>query len=398
MRWILLKIKKMNRANIKYDISDIFRNNLKELTTLSKDKWKVINSIINCRTKALGGHINKCDTCNYEDQSYNSCRNRHCPKCGGLKKAKWLQRRLSELLPVEYFHVVFTIPSELNKITYYNKKIMYDLLFKCVKETLLESALNEKNLGAEIGFMSILHTWGQQLNFHPHLHCVVPGGGLKGNTWIKSKKGFFIHVKKLSRLFRGKYLWYLKKYYNKNELAFYKETKKLKDRKEFQKYIDNLYSKEWVVYAKKPFAGPSQVLRYLSNYTHKIAISNYRIKKVENGRVYFTWKDYRRKSKRKIMNLTTLEFMKRFLLHILPKRFMKIRMFGIYSNSRKKEKLSICKELLKKEFKIKDIENTNEYIMKIISDYTRVKTNKCPKCKTGILVTKIINSFYVGGG
>ena len=330
------------------EVSDIFRENLDKIGKISPEKWKVVNAIISCRTARLGGHVYECDNCGHEIISYNSCRNRHCPKCQGLARAKWLDNRMKELLPVEYFHVVFTIPDILNRTALCNKEVVYNILFRAVKETLLEASLNPKNIGARIGFLAILHTWGQNLLDHPHIHCVVPGGGLSddGNSWISSKSGFLISVKVLKKLFRGKFLDYLKRAFQDHKLHFYGENKELEIPKHFQKLIDQAYAKEWVVYVKKPFSGPKQVLQYLGKYTHRVAISNHRIIDVKDDRVIFKWKDYKDGNTMKTMSVSVEEFMRRFLLHVIPKRFVRIRFYGLLSNRNKKEMLIKCRELL----------------------------------------------------
>ncbi|HEY0089212.1 MAG TPA: IS91 family transposase, partial [Candidatus Lokiarchaeia archaeon] len=324
----------------KIELADIFRKNIDKLPHIDIESWKVVNAIISCRTANLGGHVLKCDICGHEEYSYNSCRNRHCPKCQTLKKVKWLEAREDELLPVNYFHVVFTIPGFLNPIVLQNKKIAYDILFKSVKETLLESAKTGKNLGADIGFITILHTWGQNLMDHPHIHCVVPAGGISpsGNNWKSCRNNYFISIKILSKLFKGKFLDYLKKAFNSNELKFFGKIHNLKNKSCFQIIINRAYLKEWVVYAKKPFAGPKQVLDYIGRYTHRVAISNNRIHSMENDKVSFSWKDYSEDNKQKVMSLEVSEFMRRFLLHVLPKRFVRIRFFGFLANKVKNDK------------------------------------------------------------
>jgi hypothetical protein len=307
---------------------------------------KVIRSIEICRTSSLGGHIDECDNCGHTKISYNSCKNRHCPKCQTLSKERWIESRKDDLLPVQYFHAVFTIPEQLNAIVIQNQKLLYGILFKSVSETLLELSQDKKYLGAQLGFLSILHTWGQNLMHHPHLHCVIPGGGLsKINKWIHSKKNFFIPVKVLSRKFRGKFLFYLKQFYSQNMLSFLGKQKYLGDKNNFQSFLDKVYSLEWVVYCKPPFKNSAYVLEYLSRYSHKVAISNNRIIKVENGYVTFKWRDYKNNSKQKLMVVTAEEFIRRFLFHILPERFVKIRYFGILGNRNKNTKLLTCKKL-----------------------------------------------------
>jgi len=378
-------------AKTKIELADIFRNNTNMLGRLSNEQWKVVNAINNCRTSALGGHVRICDTCSYQEQSYNSCRNRHCPKCGARERSKWIQKRLLELLPLPYFHLVFTMPSQINKIVMFNKKSLYDLLFKSVKETLLEAGEHPDNIGGKIGFLAVLHTWGQNLDYHPHLHCIVPGGALDGEKWIACKKDFYVHVKKLSRLYRGKFLYYLKKLYKNNHL------KNTISKQEFKNLLNHLYKKEWVVYAKKPFAGPVCVFKYLANYTHRIAISNHRLLSVKEDKVYFKWKDYRN-GKKKVMSLLTKEFMRRFLMHVLPNRFVKIRNFGLFSNRVKAKNIILCRKKIKNpifEAQIeKSIKSFEQEFMSLATQSVE-KEIKCKNCKEGQIITKEIFPFYI---
>ncbi|MHA2497746.1 MAG: IS91 family transposase, partial [Candidatus Hodarchaeales archaeon] len=369
-----------------FEVADVFRENLDKLEKLSPQQWKVVNAILSCRTSRMGGHVYECNRCGHRINSYNSCRNRHCPKCQALARAKWLEERMAELLPVEYFHVVFTIPDFLNPLALCNKEVVYAILFRAVKETISESASNPKNLGARIGFLAILHTWGQNLLDHPHIHCVVPGGGLSpdGNKWISSPRGFFIHVKILAKLFRGKFLDYLKKAFGDGKLHFYGKHKQLESQASFQRLLDKAYSKEWVVYAKKPFAGPEQVLKYLGNYTHRIAISNHRIVDIEDGKIIFKWKDYRDGGKRKLMSLQVAEFMRRFLLHVIPKGFVRIRSYGFLSNRNKRKLLATCRELLldSAEEGKKDEQESGPW-QQIIHSLTSEDPLLCPHCRQG---------------
>lgn len=350
---------------------------------------KVISNITSCRTSELGGHVDECEDCGHTRISYNSCRDRHCPKCQTLKKERWLQDRKNDLLPVSYFHVVFTIPEELNFFTLTNQKEMYSILFKAVSETLLELSRDTKYLGAQIGFTTILHTWGQNLMNHPHIHCVVPSGGLSldGSKWINSKKDFFIPVKVLSRKFRGKFLYYLKKeYYNNPKLKFINHNENLKYKDVFQCFVDRLYKKEWIVYCKPPFGSAEHVLEYLGRYTHRVAISNNRVVAFENGLVVFKWRDYRDNNKEKFMTVTAEEFIRRFLMHVLPHKFVKIRHYGILSNRNRMTKLKKCKRILKVSMSKIDTNlklNTAELLFKL----TGVDINICPCC-SGKMVNK----------
>ena len=349
---------------------------------------KVIWNIISCRTSKLGGHMDECEECGHIKISYNSCRDRHCPKCQTLKKEKWIEDRKNDLLPVPYFHVVFTIPEELNFLVLTNQKEMYSILFKSVSETLLELSKDAKYLGAEIGFTTILHTWGQNLMNHPHIHCIVTGGGISfdGVRWINSKEDFFIPVKVLSAKFRGKFLYYLKKeYYSNTKLKFTVGIEDLKYKDVFHCFLDKLYKKEWVVYCKAPFKSSEHVFEYLGRYTHRVAISNNRILALENGLVSFKWRDYRDNNKEKVMTVTAEEFIRRFLMHVLPPKFVKIRHYGILSNRNRRTKLKKCKMILKapvSESKAKLNLTTAEFILKVAG----IDINKCPCC-SGKMVT-----------
>ena len=287
---------------------------------------KIIRAIIDCRTEALGGHIQKCDHCGNEITLYNSCRNRHCPACQFMKKEKWILDRKEDVLPYQYFHVVFTLPDKLNAIVYKNKKIIYKLLFDKTKETLSSVSLDEKYFGAKIGFFSILHTWGQKLNLHPHIHCVVPGGGYRQdkNKWVSAPADYFVPVEVLKQRFRSVFLIGLKRLYNEGKL--YLENTGYKGKKLFQRLIDELFKKEWVVYIKESFNNSNSVIEYLAKYTHRIAISNHRIISLEDDVVTFSYKDYADENKKKTMSLPVMQFMRRFLLHIVPYKFVRIRL------------------------------------------------------------------------
>jgi hypothetical protein len=302
---------------------------------LPLQQLRTMRAIEICRTAELGGHVDECEDCGHLKISYNSCRNRHCPKCQFLKKEKWIEARESELLPIAYFHVVFTLPEELNPVALQNREVIYNLLFKAATETLTELA--HERLGVRIGCTILLHTWGQNLLEHPHLHCIVSGGGLSGDRWVASKRRFLFPGKVLSRLFKGKFLSFLKKAY---------EGGNLQGVDQFTALLNALYSKEWVVYAKPPFNGPETVLKYLGRYTHRIAITNHRIKSMEEGKVSFSWKDYADGNKKKIMTLDAFEFIRRFLLHVLPPGFVKIRHVGFLSNRNRKACLELCRAAL----------------------------------------------------
>lgn len=341
-------------------------------------------SIKSCRTAALGGHVYKCDTCGEIKISYNSCRNRHCPKCQTFAKEKWIYERSKSLLPTHYFHMVFTVPEQLNSLILFNQKEMYSIFFTSVSETLIELAKDEKYLNADIGFTTILHTWGQNLMNHPHIHCIVPGGGLSldGLKWIRSKKKFFIPVKVLSRKFRGKFLYYLNRLYLENKLKFYSNIEHLSYRDNFNKFKDSLYKREWIVYSKAPFSSAEYVLQYLGRYTHRVAISDNRIIKVSKESVVFKWRNYKDNNKEKVMSLMPKEFIRRFTMHILPYRFVKIRHYGILSNRNKNLKFKRCLEIFRIKPKELEILSSAELFLKL----TGIKIGKCKNCENGNLI------------
>lgn len=375
------------------EVQDVFKKygfEYRRTHKLPLHQSKAMGAIEYCRTAALGGHIDECDTCGHKRISYNSCRNRHCPKCQSLAKEKWLEERKKDLLPVGYFHIVFTIPSELNAVAFLNAKKVYSLFFKAVSETLLELAKDVKYLGGEIGITSILHTWGQNLMYHPHIHCIVPSGGLSldSTRWIKSKKNFFIPIKVLSRKFRGKFLSYFKKLYYNNELKLIRKAKELSEKHIFHCWIDKLYKKEWVVYCKAPFKSAEFVLEYLGRYTHRVAISNNRIVNIENGFVTFKWRDYKDENKQKFMTLKAEEFIRRFLLHVLPCNFVKIRHYGILSNRNRSIKLKKCKKLLGV-YSERNIEFLKKLsTVELLFRLTGIDINVCSHCNNGKMIRK----------
>ncbi len=309
---------------------------------------KVLDAIVRCRTAALGGHLDKCVRCGHQAVSYNSCRNRHCPKCQGNARAKWLAARSAELLPVPYFHIVFTLPHELSALALQNKRLLYDLLYRTSAATLLELARDPKHLGADIGFLGVLHTWGQNLEHHPHVHYIVPAGGLApdGSRWIDSSRRFFLPVGALSRLFRGKFAAGLKQLFEEDKLQFHGSQQVLAASDCFSSFIRQLFRQDWVVYAKPPFGGAEHVLNYLARYTHRVAISNHRLVAFENGSVSFRWRDYAHGGKKKIMTVSAHEFLRRFLLHVLPGGLVRIRHFGLFANRRRSAALERCRALL----------------------------------------------------
>ena len=337
----------------KIEVADIFRRYGAAYrdahdASLSTAQRRVMSAIEMCRTAALGGHLEQCDSCSHERNAYNSCRNRHCTKCQCLARAEWIEARQSELLDCGYFHVVFTVPEEIAAIAYQNKQVVYGILFQAAAETLRTIAADPKHLGAEIGFFAVLHTWGQNLLHHPHLHFVVAGGGLApaGKRWISCRPGFFLPVRVLSRLFRRLFLKSLQKAFESGKLNFFSSLEALGDLKAFLRYLAPVRKKKWVVYAKPPFGGPQQVLDYVGRYTHRVAISNDRILDIEDKEVRFRWKDYRDHDRQKTMSLTADEFIRRFLLHVLPDGFQRIRYFGFLGNRYRKQKLALCRQLL----------------------------------------------------
>jgi hypothetical protein len=336
-----------------FEVADIIRAHGNSFVDRNRSwlTWlhlRVLFAIEHCRTAALGGHLDRCHQCGHEAISFNSCRSRHCPKCQTNARNQWLADRDKELLPVKYVHVVFTIPHELAWLALQNKKVVYDLLFRASAATLLEVAADPKHLGAEIGFLSVLHTWGQNLQIHPHIHCVIPSGGLSPDhqRWIHPRYPFFLPVKVLSKVFRGKFVAGLKSAFDAQELHFPGRMKRLADRKAFHAFLRPLFRKDWVVYAKRPFGGPEHVLHYLARYTHRVAISNHRIINFADGKVTFRWKDYAHKSKQRLMTLTAHEFLRRFLLHTLPRGFVRIRFCGFLANRRRGELLPVCRRVL----------------------------------------------------
>jgi hypothetical protein len=337
----------------KLEVADIFRRygeayRQKFGASLSTAQRRVMTAIEVCRTAALGGHVEVCDRCGHQHIFFNSCSDRHCPKCQSLARAEWIENRQSELLDVPYFHVVFSVPEEIADIAFQNKRTAYGILFRATAETLTTIAADPRHLGAEIGFFAVLHSWGQALLFHPHLHCVVPGGGLSsdGKTWISCRPRFFLPVEVLSCLFRRLFLKYLQKAFDSGKLQFFGSLEKLRDPHEFRVHLAPLKNSKWVVYAKPPFGGPQQVLDYVGRYTHRVAISNNRLVDIENDRVSFRWKDYRDNGQQKTMTLSAEEFIRRFLIHVLPDGFQRIRYFGFLCNRYRQDKLVQCRQLL----------------------------------------------------
>ncbi len=373
-----------------HDIADIFRHAgqlFLETFGASHEQIKVMNKIITCRTAALGGHIDFCPDCDYQQNAYNSCRNRHCPKCQTMTKEKWLDNRISELLPATYYHLVFTLPHDLNPVILCNMKPLLDLLFFSVNQTIkLFAADPQWRLQGKPGFIAVLHTWSQTILDHFHLHCLVPGGVLsKDNTqWTPSKKNYLFRTSSLVKVFKGIYINGLEQLYNDGDLKFPGNTAKHGTSSGFNHLIKTIRKKKWSGYAKAPCSGPEKVLEYLGRYTHRVAISNYRIKSFENGKVVFTWKDRAQNDTIKKMTLDTVEFLRRFLLHVLPKGFKKIRHFGFLSPRYKTRNIKLIRKLTGDEFK-EPRHPENESVEEMMHRLTGIDIKACPKCGKGRL-------------
>jgi Putative transposase/Transposase zinc-binding domain len=355
--------------------------------SLSGARRRAMIAIEGCRTAALGGHVERCGDCGHQRIAYDSCRNRNCPKCQGLARAQWIADRQAELLEVPYFHVVFTVPAVIEVIAFQNQTVIYDILFRAASETLRIIAADPKHLGAEIGFLGVLHTWGQNLLHHPHIHFLVPGGGIApdGERWIACRPGFFLPVRVLSQMFRGRFLHYLEKAFNAGELNFFSAHRHLHEPAAFRRYLAPIWNTKWVVYAKRPFAGPAEVLDYVGRYTHRVAISNNRMLSIDNGKVGFRWKDYRDGNRQKIMTLGANEFIRRFLIHVLPDGFHRIRYFGFLGNCHRARKLERCRELLgmapPKPAADPPADHRDRF-----EALTGQSLRECPRCHTGIMV------------
>ncbi|HEY3621918.1 MAG TPA: IS91 family transposase [Roseiarcus sp.] len=344
---------------------------------LGRVERRVMSAITACRTAALGGHVEACDDCGAARIAYNSCRNRHCPKCQGAARTQWLADRQAELLPVPYFHVVFTVPAPIATIAFQNKAIVYAILFSAAAEAMATLAANPRRLGAQIGVVAVLHTWGQTLTHHPHVHCVVPGGGISpdGTRWIAGRSDFFLAVKPLAKLFRRLFLERLQKAFDTGGLNFFGDLAPLADPKSLCAHLANMQRIDWVVYAKKPFGGPAQVLAYLGRYTHRVAIANSRLVGLDDDHVAFAWKDYRQNGAAKIMKLAPDEFIRRFLLHAVPDGFHRIRHFGFMANRHRTGKLVLCRALL--------ADRADQLEPKASADaapQTNVGVPACPEC------------------
>lgn len=377
-----------DRAKDSVELADIFNlygDSYIEQHRVSKEQHKAVNAIRNCRTAALGGNVQRCSNCGVELISYNSCRNRHCPKCQALAKARWLAARQAELLPVEYFHVVFTIPHDLNCLAGYNQEVIYNILFKAAWLTVKKLGYDPKRLGGLMGMLAALHTWGQNLSQHIHLHCIVPGGALANDKWISAKPGFLFPVKVMSKMFRGLFIKLLRQAYENNKLKLQGSVAELAHLEAFTALLNQLMQKDWCVYSKKPFNGAKGAVDYLAKYVYKTAISNNRILSCDNNSVTFNWRDYSDHNKIKTMHLDSHEFIRRFLTHILPSGFIRIRQFGFLANACKAKNIQQISCLLRHEATIltKEKESANEVMFRL----TGIDISLCSKCKIGKLQT-----------
>jgi len=375
------------------ELADIFRGYgpaYRQAHEMPVRHLRAMRAVEICRTAELGGHVDECDHCGRLRISYNSCRNRHCPKCQCLDKERWLEARKEDLLPTVYFHPVFTVPEGVKPLALRNQDVVYSILFKAASESLKELTEDPKHLGAEVGFIAVLHTWTQTLMDHPHLHCIVTGGGLSpdGLRWIPCKGEFFLPVKVLSRLFRGKFLAYLKEAHEKGKLVFPGKVAHLKDKSAFNVLLKELYGQEWVVYCKPPFQSAERVMDYLGRYTHRVALSNDRLVKLEGGQVTFRYRDRKDNDRIKPMTLDASEFIRRFLLHILPDGFVKIRHYGILSNRNRNTKLGLCKRLLSVDCRHEGREKKSESWQDLLTRITGHDPRICPYCGKGTMVLK----------
>jgi len=389
----------------KLEVADVFRRYGKAYrekcgASMSPAQRRVMRAIEVCRTAALGGHLERCDQCGHERNCYNSCADRHCPKCQSLARAKWIEDRQSELLDVPYFHVVFTVPEQIAAIAFQNKELVYTILFQATAETLKTIAADPKHLGAEIGFFAVLHTWGQNLAFHPHLHCVVPGGGvsLDGQRWVTCKPNFFLPVQVLSSLFRRLFLESLQKAFDSGKLLFFGSLEPLRNPIAFARQMARAKGIKWVVYAKRPFAGPQQVLDYVGRYTHRVAISNNRLLDIEDGQVRFQWKDYRDQGQIKTMSLSADEFIRRFLIHVLPEGFQRIRYYGFLGNRYRQQKLARCRQLLGMQIPAQQTKaaSPSKDFQDRYEELTGRSLRQCPQCRQGQMVIVELLPRFVG--
>ena len=384
------------RSKPTIEIADIFRKYM--ITFLSdhiitKQHRKVISAIMNCRTGVLGGHLEKCSNreFDYETNAYNSCRDRHCPKCTGTKRIKWVSQRLKEILPTHYFHVIFTLPSALRQLALHNQAVIYDLFFKTSSYTMKRFSQDKQYLGAKMGFMGILHSWGQTLSYHPHLHYIVTGGGLSdGNTqWVRLpyQKKFIFPVKAMSKVMMGRFIHLLKDCYQKHLLRFPGNLKDISTPYRFKQFCSNLYQQSWYIYAKPPYTGPDRVIRYFGRYTHRVAISNDRLLNIDNNTITFQYRDYKDNSQMKTMTLSANSFIQRFLWHILPSGFRKIRYYGILSPGLITEALAIVSNLI-----ASGVQTINRTIQDYVDRFSAILNHLCPQCGTGRLLFYYFNS------
>jgi len=388
------------RGRTTLEVADVFRGEAASFLrdygdSLSSQQKRVFSDIQACRTAVMGGHVQECDHCGYRENSYNSCRNRHCPKCQALARAAWLQQRAADLLPISYFHVVFTLPSEIAALAVQNKRVLYGTLFEAASQTLMQVAANPRHLGAhEIGLLAVLHTWGQNLMHHPHLHCAVSGGGLSedASRWIASRKHYFLPVKVLSRVFRGKFRALLQRAFDRGELGFFGELASLSAADAFRRFLEAATKRPWVVYAKRPFSDATCVLKYLARYTHRVAISNSRLLDYRDGQVTFRYKDYAQESRQRTMTLPAAEFIRRFLLHVLPDGFMRVRHYGYLANRHRREKLETCRRLLGCAAPAEAEGKVNPPDSQPCEDGGETEaTIRCPACKVGRM--RIVSTF-----
>jgi hypothetical protein len=378
------------------EVADVFRDGESAFIArygraLRGEQRQALRAVIRCRTAELGGHVQRCESCGQQRIQYNSCRNRHCPKCQALARAAWLQKRESELLPVPYFHVVFTVPHELAPLALQNQRVIYGLLFQAAARTLLEIAADPRHLGARVGCLMVLHTWGQNLMHHPHVHAIVTGGGLSpdGSRWIygkrsKRRRPFFAPVEVLSRVFRGKFIHLLKQAFAAGRLAFHGQLQPLRDPAVFEQRLNHAVRHDWVVYAKRPFSSPTCVLKYLARYTHGVAISNRRLVALHDGQVSFRYKDYADQQQSKILTLQTPEFIRRFVLHTLPRSFVRIRYYGFLANRQRNKQLEHCRRLLGVATEPTQVAEEKALLAEALDP--RELCRRCPACQRGKLV------------
>ncbi|MCU7864678.1 MAG: IS91 family transposase [Candidatus Thiodiazotropha sp. (ex Lucinoma borealis)] len=384
------------------EVADIFRTKGQQwresnVGHINRPQYKTMNAIEQCRSAVLGGHVLHCPSCGQDQIAYNSCRNRHCPKCQASAAKRWLEARQQDLLPVDYYHLVFTLPARISEIAYHNKSVVYGILFKAAAQTLLTIGADPRHLGCKLGITLVLHTWGSNLSHHPHVHGIVPGGGLslEGEHWVSCRKGFFLPVRVLSRLFRRLFLERLKRAYDKGQLQFFGDHQYLGHAPAFKEWLQPLRKIDWVAYSKKPFAGPKAVLTYLSRYTHRVAIANSRLIDFNDKGVTFKWKDYRcrGRTRHKVMTLETDEFIRRFLMHVLPAGFHRIRHYGLFANARKQSNLAMSRALLINQpvAKHEAIDQNHADITKDIPAGESGHTvYTCPHCNSPLVIIQVI--------